>query len=59
MIRAMSASPVYLLLRQVPQMLTQLARDGGARDVELLVLRAGCHFAVARSQRRNADLTRS
>jgi hypothetical protein len=30
---------VYLLLRQVLQMLTQLARDGGAKDVELLVLR--------------------
>jgi hypothetical protein len=28
-----------LLLRQVLQMLTQLARDGGAKDVELLVLR--------------------
>jgi putative transposase len=26
----MSASLVYLLLRQVLQMLTQLARDGGA-----------------------------
>src|SRR5439155_24096984 len=35
----MSASLVYLLLRQVLQMLTQLARDGGAKDVELLVLR--------------------
>jgi putative transposase len=33
---AMSASLVYLLLRQVLQMLTQLARDGGAKDVELL-----------------------
>jgi putative transposase len=29
----MSASLVYLLLRQVLQMLTQLARDGGAKDV--------------------------
>jgi putative transposase len=35
----MSASLVYLLLRQVLRMLTQLARDGGAKDVELLVLR--------------------
>jgi len=34
-----NASLVYLLLRQVLQMLTQLARDGGAKDVELLVLR--------------------
>jgi hypothetical protein len=39
MIRVMSASLVYLLLRQILQMLTQLARDGGAKDVELLVLR--------------------
>jgi putative transposase len=39
MIQAMSASLVYLLLRQVLQMLAQLARDGGAKDVELLVLR--------------------
>ncbi|MET0522515.1 MAG: hypothetical protein ABW156_11180 [Jiangellaceae bacterium] len=29
----MTASLVYLLLRQVLQMLTQLARDGGAKDV--------------------------
>ena len=28
-----------LLLRQVLQMLSQLARDGAAKDVELLVLR--------------------
>jgi hypothetical protein len=35
----MTASLVYLLLRQVLQMLTQLARDNGAKDVELLVLR--------------------
>src|SRR5215217_5957549 len=35
----MTASLVYLLLRQILQMLTQLARDGGAKDVELLVLR--------------------
>jgi putative transposase len=44
----MSASLVYLLLRQVLQMLTQLARDGGAKDVELLVLRH--HVAVLRRQ---------
>jgi hypothetical protein len=30
----MSASLVYLLPRQVLQMLTQLARDGGAKDSE-------------------------
>src|SRR4029450_10548097 len=35
----MTASLVYQLLRQVLQMLTQLARDDGAKDVELLVLR--------------------
>jgi putative transposase len=35
----MSAWLVYQLLRQILQMLTQLARDGGAKDVELLVLR--------------------
>ena len=35
----MRASLVYLLIRQILQMLTQLARDGGAKDVELLVLR--------------------
>lgn len=35
----MSATLVYQLLRQIPQMLTQLARDGGAKDVEPLVLR--------------------
>jgi hypothetical protein len=31
---AMSASLVYLLLRQVLHMLAQLARDDGAKDVE-------------------------
>jgi putative transposase len=36
---AMTASLVYLLLRQVLQMLAQLARRGGAKDVEILVLR--------------------
>ena len=30
---------VRVLLRQVLQTLTQLAREGGAKDVELLVLR--------------------
>src|SRR5438067_1215921 len=44
----MSASPVYLLLPQVLQMLTQLARDGGAKDVELLVPRH--QVAVLRRQ---------
>ncbi|WP_162907941.1 hypothetical protein [Allorhizocola rhizosphaerae] len=50
----MSASFVYLLLRQILQMLTQLARDGGARDVELLVL---CHqIAILRRQIRRPEL---
>jgi len=44
----MSASLVYLLLRQVLQMLTQLARDGGAKNVEILVLRH--QVAVLRRQ---------
>jgi hypothetical protein len=44
----MSASLVYLLLRQVLQMLTQLARDDGAKDVEILVLRH--QVAVLRRQ---------
>src|SRR6185312_16774052 len=44
----MSASLVYLLLRQILQMLTQLARDGGAKDIELLVLRH--EVAVLRRQ---------
>ena len=39
----MNASLVYLLLRQILQMLTQLGRDGGAKDVELLVLRRQVH----------------
>src|SRR5947207_15529164 len=50
----MSASLVYLLLRQVLQMLTQLARDGGAKDVELLVLRH--QIAVLRRQVHRPDL---
>jgi transposase len=44
----MTASLVYLLLRQVLQMLTQLARDDGAKDVELMVLRH--QVAVLRRQ---------
>jgi hypothetical protein len=44
----MSASVVYLVLRQILQLLTQLARDGGAKDVELLVLRH--QVAVLRRQ---------
>jgi hypothetical protein len=51
---AMSASLVYLLLRQVLQMLTQLARDGGAKDVEILVLRH--EVAVLRRQVHRPDL---
>src|SRR3954468_21703638 len=47
-LQVMSASLVYLLLRQVLQMLTQLARDDGAKDVELLVLRH--QVAVLRRQ---------
>jgi putative transposase len=43
-----SASLVYLLLRHVLQMLIQLAREGGAKDVELLVLRH--QVAVLRRQ---------
>jgi putative transposase len=50
----MSASIVYLLLRQVLQMLTQLARDDGAKDVELLVLRH--QVAVLRRQVTCPDL---
>ncbi|GII26487.1 integrase core domain-containing protein [Planosporangium mesophilum] len=54
----MTASLVYLLLRQVLQMLTQLARDGGAKDVELLVLRhqvAVLHRQVHRPDLEPAD----
>src|SRR5437016_3537341 len=50
----MSASLVYLLLLQVLQMLTQLARDGGAKDIELLVLRH--QVAVLRRQVHRLDL---
>jgi putative transposase len=44
----MSASLVYQLLGQILQMLTQLARDRGAKDVELLMLRH--EVAVLRRQ---------
>ncbi|NJC72898.1 transposase [Planosporangium thailandense] len=50
----MSVSLVYLLLRQILQMLTQLARDGGAKDVEILVLRH--QVAVLRRQVHRPDL---
>jgi hypothetical protein len=50
----MSASLVYLPLRQILQMLTQLARDDGAKDVELLVLRH--EVAVLRRQVHRPDL---
>jgi hypothetical protein len=43
----MSASLVYLLLRQIPQMLTQLAHDGGAKDVELPAAVARPRIAAA------------
>jgi len=57
-INPMTASLVYLLLRQVLAMLTQLARDGGAKDVELLVLRhevAVLHRQVHRPDLQPAD----
>ena len=50
----MSVSLVYLLLRQLLGMFTQLARDGGAKDVELLVLRH--QVAVLRRQVRHPRL---
>ncbi len=53
-IQNMSASFVYTVLRQILQMLTQLARDGGAKDVELLVLRH--QVAVLRRQVCRPDL---
>src|SRR5437762_5920043 len=45
---AVNASLVYLLVRQVLQMLTQLGRDGAAKDVKVLVLRH--QVAVLRRQ---------
>jgi hypothetical protein len=56
----MSASSVYLLMRQLLHLLTKLARDGGAKDVELLVLRhqvAVLRRQVAEIVRRNARRT--
>jgi putative transposase len=50
----MTASLVYAVLRQFLQMLTQLARDGGGEDVELLVLRH--QVAVLRRQVHRPDL---
>ncbi|WP_446220039.1 integrase core domain-containing protein [Micromonospora sp. IBHARD004] len=50
----MSASLVYLLLRQVLRMLSQLVRDDGAKDVEILVLRH--QVAVLRRQVHRPDL---
>src|SRR3954471_3275618 len=53
-LRSMSVRLVYQLLRQILQMLTQLARDDGAKDVELLVLRH--QVAVLRRQVRRPKL---
>ena len=52
--RGMSVSLVYVVLRQVLQMLAQLAREDGAKDVELLVLRH--QVAVLRRQVRRPRL---
>src|SRR4051812_19655625 len=54
----MSASLVDQLLRQILQMLTQLARDDGAKDIELLVLRhevAALRPQIPRAQLQPAD----
>jgi putative transposase len=53
-ISTVNASLIYQLLRQVLQMLAQLARDGGAKDVELLVLRH--QVAILRRQVHRPDL---
>jgi hypothetical protein len=50
----MSVSLVYLLLRQLLRMLTQLAQGDGAEDVELLALRH--QVAVLRRQVRHPRL---
>jgi hypothetical protein len=50
----MAASLVYLLPRPVLQMLTRLGRDGGAKDIELRVLRH--EVAVLRGQVHRPDL---
>ena len=52
--QGVSVSLVNMVLRQIFQMLTQLARDGGAKDVELLVLRH--QVAVLRRQVHRPDL---
>jgi hypothetical protein len=51
---AMTTSLVYLLMRQILHMLTRLARDDGAKDVEILVLRH--QVAVLRHQVHRPDL---
>jgi len=50
----MTASLVYVVLRQLLRMLTQLVREGGAKDVEMLVLRH--QVAVLRRQVHRPDL---
>ncbi|WP_233512407.1 helix-turn-helix domain-containing protein [Micromonospora deserti] len=50
----MSASLLYLLLRLILQMLSQIASDGGAKELEILVLRH--QVAVLRRQVTRSDL---